>query len=233
MESEIRGLEETDPNTMTQSYNQQAKKLGLTNECLFNHCLTNDYTVNHWRLLAMTLCIAALVITTAAQTVQADAIYRVKGGRLTGTVQSVSPVAVVVETDRGTQTVDAWNVTSIAVEGQPLELRKARKRYEDERFDECLEELQRIDVDPDHKAWQPEFDFLQAAASAQVSLSGGNVTAQQAGKAVNGFLRKHPENNLKFPATEMFFPASGKVNLDQTTNLKRILKKGNLTLSFD
>jgi len=64
------------------------------------------------------------------------------------------------------------------------------------------ETLDKMKDDPAGQKWQPEADYLRAAVNAQLSLSGGSVTAQDAGKQVNQFLVTHPESYLKFPAME-------------------------------
>ena len=83
-------------------------------------------------------------------------------------------------------------------------LTRARERFQDGRFADCLEELGKLTDDPSGQDWQAENDYLRAAVNAELSLSGGDVTSQDAGKQINDFLRIHPNSHLKFPAMERF-----------------------------
>lgn len=138
----------------------------------------------------------------------ADSVYRSRSGRgtsrVSGTVTETTPFEVTLQTPNGPQKIPASEVRRIAVDDQPVELGRARERFDDGRFAECLQELQKIDQRPKSEWAQQELDFLKAAANANIALSGGTVTAQSAGQDINTFLVTYPNSNLTFPATELF-----------------------------
>ncbi len=156
------------------------------------------------------LIIATVLLTATAPAISADAVYRAREGRpprrITGTIERITPTEVQIKSSRNDQpqTVPAWEIVRIAEDGQPSELVRAREAYTERRFEDCLDELQKVDSAGDGTKWKQEFDFLQAAASAELALSSGTVTAQEAGQAVNRFLKTHPESHLKFPAMKLF-----------------------------
>ena len=152
--------------------------------------------------IAMVLLLAASPCQSMAQDVVFQFREGKNPGRVRGKVESISPQAVVIATDSGKKTIAADQVARITFEGQPSALNRARERFDDAEFSECVEELAKIKVSPAGLKWQPEADFLQAAVNAELSLAGGNVTAQDAGKLVNQFLVTHPDSYLKFPAME-------------------------------
>ncbi|MDA8563496.1 tetratricopeptide repeat protein, partial [Mariniblastus sp.] len=122
--------------------------------------------------------------------------------RVRGTIEQISPQGVSIKTADGTKEITADQIVRVVFEGQPTALTRARERFEDQQFSESLEALGKMTDDPAGQKWQPEADYLRAIANAELSLSGGSVTAQAAGKQVNQFLVAHPESYLKFPAME-------------------------------
>jgi len=140
------------------------------------------------------------------QSIAQDSVYQFREGknpaRIRGTIEQISPLGVAIATDSGKKNITIDQLVRVVFEGQPTALTRARERFDDARFSECVEELDKIKDDPAGQKWQPEADYLRAAVNAELSLSGGNVTAQDAGKQVNQFLVTHPESYLKFPAME-------------------------------
>ncbi len=147
-----------------------------------------------------------LLCISPSQTIAQDIVYQFREGknpaRIRGTIQQISPQNVAIETDTETKNIAADQIVRVVFEGQPSALTRASERFEDARFSECVEELDKIKDDPAGQKWQLEVDYLRAVANAELSLSGGNVTAQEAGQRVNQFLVTHPESHLKFPAME-------------------------------
>lgn len=140
------------------------------------------------------------------QSIAQDTVYQFRENkkplRLRGTIEQISPQGVAIKTDSGTQNVSTDQIARVVFEGQPSTLTRARERFEDARFSECVEALDKIKDDPAGQKWQPEYDYLRAVVNAELSLSGGNVTAQDAGNQVNQFLNTHSQSYLKFPAME-------------------------------
>ena len=157
-----------------------------------------------------TACAAIAVVlllgVSPRQSIAQDSVYQFREGknpaRIRGTIEQISPLGVAIATDSGKKNITIDQLVRVVFEGQPTALTRARERFDDARFSECVEELDKIKDDPAGQKWQPEADYLRAAVNAELSLSGGNVTAQDAGKQVNQFLVTHPESYLKFPAME-------------------------------
>ena len=155
-------------------------------------------------------CVAfAMVLLTGfspRETSAQDSVYQFREGRkparVRGTIEQISPQGVSIKTADGTKEITADQIVRVVFEGQPTALTRARERFEDGQFSESLEALGKMTDDPAGQKWQPEADYLRAVINAELSLSGGNVTAQEAGKQVNQFLVAHPESYLKFPAME-------------------------------
>lgn len=155
-------------------------------------------------------CVVAVLVmligTTPAQLVAQDSVYQIRAGkapgRVRGTITKVSPQAITVSTDNGPKEIASDKVARVVYEGQPSPLTRAKQRFGEALYSECSEELDKIKVEPAGQRWHAEVDFLRAAVNAELSLSGGNIKAQEAGKQVNQFLTTHSESYLKFPAME-------------------------------
>lgn len=148
-----------------------------------------------------------------------DSITLKSGGsrsKVSGKVSSMSPTEVVITSGGKSTDVPAGNIRKIEFGSEPSSLDKARERYDDGRFDDCLVELQKIDPPPAAGNILHEIECLKALATAQISLRGGAITAQNAGTAMVEFLRKYPDSYRWFTATELLgrlFEAVGRVDL--------------------
>ncbi len=169
-----------------------------------------------------TIAISILLVAclcTDANSVAQDSVTLKSGGsrsRLTGKISSLSPTTVVITSSGNSTDVPAGNIRKIEFGSEPSSLEKARERYEESRFDDCLIELQKIDPPPAAGNILQEIECLKAFATAEISLRGGNVTAQNAGTAMVEFIRKYPDSYRLFPATEFLgrlFEAVGRVDL--------------------
>ena len=160
----------------------------------------------HSLLVSGAVLVAIFVSITSGQTNAQDVVYRSRPGkspaRVRGKIEQISPQEVSVATDGGDKKISADQIVRVVFEDQPTPLTRSRERFEDGRFADCLEELNKLKDKPSGQKWQPEADYLRAAVSAELALSGGDVTAQNAGTQVNNFLKAHPESYLKFPAME-------------------------------
>jgi len=157
-----------------------------------------------------TACAAVMVVIltvmSPAQLIAQDTVYQLREGknpgRVRGKITNISPLEVTVTTDNGQTKIAGDQVVRVIIEGQPPQLTRARERFLEARYSDCVEELEKMNADPAGQKWQPEADYLRAAVNAEISLSGGSVTAQEAGQQINQFLTTHSESYLKFPAME-------------------------------
>lgn len=169
--------------------------------------LMNDYNNTTLSRIIRTALLATMTVGMSPfLSIAQDIVYQVRPGkspaRVRGKIEQVSPQEVTVATDTGTQKISADQIVRIVYDNQPILLTRSRERFLDGRYADCLEELNKLKEDPSGQKWQAESDYLRAAVNAELSLSGGDVTAQNAGTQINQFLRTHPESYLKFPAME-------------------------------
>lgn len=173
--------------------------------------LMNEYNKHITLSLAVRTAMLTILVVgmSPIPSIAQDIVYQVRPGkspaRVRGKIEQISPLDVTVATDSGTEKkIPANQIVRIVFEDQPTLLTRSRERFLDGRFADCLDELSKLKDDPSGQKWEPESDYLRAAVSAKLSLSGGDVTAQDAGQQINQFLRAHPESYLKFPAMEQF-----------------------------
>jgi tetratricopeptide (TPR) repeat protein len=137
---------------------------------------------------------------------QTDRVEVVKGsGRsLSGKITQVTPFGVSVQSAEGTKQFTADQISKLIFQGQPLEIERARSQMNSGRYDGAIEELQKISQPPKRPEIKQEIDFLMAKANAELAFRGsGSVTAQDAGRGINEFIRNNPQSMHLFPATEL------------------------------
>ena len=140
--------------------------------------------------LATVLCI---MVWPQLATAQNDSITLITGRPVRGTIQSVTPDSLVVNTTDGIKTVEPWNVRRIRFDDEPNELTRAKTGYTDDRFNVCLQELDGLDP-PDRDVVRQDAEFYKAMASARIALGGGNVTAATATSNVEQFVQNNPNS---------------------------------------
>ncbi|MGI9518533.1 MAG: hypothetical protein ACR2NP_15870 [Pirellulaceae bacterium] len=126
-------------------------------------------------------------------TAQNDSITLITGRPVRGTIQSVTPESLVVNTSDGNKTVEPWNVRRIRFADEPNELTRAKTGYTDDRFNVCVQELDGLET-PDRDVVRQEAEFYKALASARIALNGGNVTASTATSSVEQFVQTNPNS---------------------------------------
>ena len=147
-----------------------------------------------------------LTCPTAARG-QDETVYRLRadGGtsKVSGKVTEITPFGVTVQSNSGPLEIPFAEIDKVVTVNEPLEVGRARDRLETGRFDDVLAELQKI-TDPNKApAARNEIEFLTAAATAQISLRGGSVTAQDAGRAMVEYLKNNPTSYHFYPGTEL------------------------------
>lgn len=164
-------------------------------------------------LIAATFCLTSDTIVDAQ-----DNVYLRSGSRskISGKVTAVTPDSVTVKSGSRTRDFPAGNVRKIVFPSEPTPLGRARDRFDDGRFDDCISELQKIDPAPTNAGMIQEIAWLRAASSAEISLRGGNITAKNAGTMMATFSRSYPKSYRFFPATErlgQLLEAVGRIDL--------------------
>ena len=157
-------------------------------------------------LLTIAVALSVPGIPSVAQG-QDDAVYKFRAGggnsKISGEITGMTPLGVTVETRSGTKEIPAAEINKIVFAGQPPEIARARDRIESGRFDDALTELEKISDPVQGPFLKQEVDFLTAFASAQIALRTGNITAQEAGRRIGGFVANNPESCHLFPAKEL------------------------------
>lgn len=153
--------------------------------------------------------IGVVIAMPASVVAQRDNVFLDRGetqrgsSRLTGQVTGSTRDSVEVVDGGETISVPAHTVKKIVFGEEPSALDRARDRFADRRFADCLEELRKIDSDPASSMIQQEIDFLAAAANAEIALSGGEVTPQVAGQQLSKFVRDYPQAYQYYPAVDL------------------------------
>ena len=162
------------------------------------------------RIVKVALLVFFTWIAAAGAAFADDSVYlKATGSRAkkTGKITSVSPETVVIQSGAKTNEIPSGNIRKIVYDGEPNSLDRARERFENGRFDDCLTELQKIKSASGGS--EQEIAYLQAFANAEICLRGGEVTALDAGKGIQSFLGKYPNSYRFYPATELM----GKLSL--------------------
>ena len=163
---------------------------------------------------------------------QDETVYRLRadGGssKVSGKVTDVTPFGVTVQANAGPLEIPVAEIDKIVYVNEPLEVGRARDRLDAGRFDDVLEELQKITAPVKTPALNQEIEFLTAAATAQISLRGGSVTAQDAGRLMIEYLKNNPTSYHFYPGTELLgklFLAFGRPELAEPEFAKLIESK--------
>ncbi len=149
---------------------------------------------------------------------QGDSVYQFREGggnkKISGSITGVTPLAVTIKTSSGPTEVPASKINKLVFKDQPNGIAKARTRIESGRFDDAIEELEKISGS-NPPFVQQEIDFLKAFATSEVALRAGTITAAEAGKAMFGFTQKNANSHHFYEATEILgklFFAVGKAD---------------------
>lgn len=134
---------------------------------------------------------------------QSDTIFLLSGSPLRGTIHGSTALALKIRTADGEQEVPVTNVRNIVLGDVPPEMTRAQQRFNDNRFDEGLAELDKITAPPRGAFVVHQLEYLRAYGLAQSALSNGNVALREAGSAVNAFVNQHSESYQVIPMTEL------------------------------
>lgn len=122
-----------------------------------------------------------------------------EGRNIRGEFRQSSPDLLTLENEQ----IPADKIRNVAVQDEPSELRQTRKRFEDARFDDGLNDLTKITDKIASKVVEQEIDFLRAFGSANSALSGGNVSPTDAISLCTDFARRYPNSYRLYPILEL------------------------------
>lgn len=150
------------------------------------------------------LLLSALVLACLTSNVDAqrDALYRIKkNGKVSkkiGKIQEITPLSVTFDGEK----VPVWEISKLGSQNEPSEVERARDRIDAARYDEAMEQLEKVKrgVDPITDA---EVGWYRAVAMSEMAFSGGGYSAVDAGSEVQKFLKANPKSHHFVPATDL------------------------------
>ena len=145
-------------------------------------------------LIFILACLAGCMLVVEPVSAQKDSVYRKTGGKgnslVRGKVLSTSAFKVTVETKDGNKDVPASEVKKVVFSGEPRAVGRARDQFDDQRYDDCMATLNKMDSVPDAKFVKQEVQFLKSYASAKIALRGDKtITTQAAEQLVANFCK--------------------------------------------
>ncbi len=137
---------------------------------------------------------------------QGDSVYQFRAGggnkKISGSITGVTAQGVTIKTSSGPKEIAASEINKLVFKDEPKEINKARTRIESGRFDDAIEELEKISGS--NPAFvQQEIDYLKAFATSEVALRAGTITAAEAGKVMFGFTQKNSNSHHFYNATKI------------------------------
>ncbi len=158
------------------------------------------------RPFASALAIAMVVAFVGSQgIIQAqDAVYKYKSGggtsKVNGKIEEITPEGVTI----GGKSVPAAEIKRIYYSKEPGGLNRAREQMQDGRFADAIEEIGKLDAADLRGPLGSEASYILAYSKSQMSLRGGNVTPQDAGKEIRNFIIANPRSLHLYPAIDQF-----------------------------
>lgn len=133
-----------------------------------------------------------------------DAIYQIRssGGasKVSGKITYITPDSATVD---GKQ-IPASEIKRLSFANEPNEVNRAREQMVSGRFSDAIEELAKIDENKISVRIKTEVEFIRAYSNSQISMRGGNVTPQDAGKEVGDFIAEYGDSLHLYPALEQY-----------------------------
>jgi tetratricopeptide (TPR) repeat protein len=169
----------------------------------------------HLKRLTLLSIVAVLAMTGARADAQTTVDrVRTAHGTETGMVTAMTPLSVTIDkASAGTQEVPVNEINVITFHGEPVELSQARVNARNGGYATALDALRKIDVAAaDRDFIKQDVQFYRALCEAKLAL-GGTGEIGEAGRGLNGFVRKNPDNYHYLEAVEMMgdlLMASGK-----------------------
>lgn len=177
-----------------------------------------------WNQILLAIAIvAASFCSTDDAVAQKDSVYRKgrNGGNslVRGQIVSTSAFKVTVDDKGSTKEVPSSEINKITYAGEPRALGRAREHLENQRFDDCLETLKKIQDPAGSKYISQEMQYLEASASGQKALRGDPaLTTQAAEQVVGKFVKSNNDSYRLVPAVDLYaqlLMANGKMQQAQ------------------
>ncbi len=167
--------------------------------------LMHKTTVDCFRADALIIgCFMVAVLWGPGRASSQDAIYQLKSNgravKVSGKLTDVTPEGAKID---GKQ-IPAAEIKRLFFAKEPNELNRAREQMDTGQFSDAIEELAKIDAGRVSQPIKSEIDFIRAFSNSQMSLNGGSVVPQVAGKLVGEFISEHGDSLQLYPAIEQY-----------------------------
>ena len=149
--------------------------------------------------------VASVTLSAASAIAQIDTVEKVGGGRpIRGRIVEISSTAIVVNVSGSNQTVQAGDVRRVSFSGANGTMKQAFTQFYSGNYNGCLDSIDRITDAPKNKHVVAELAYCKAMSMAHEAMAGGNVTINNAGTQLLGFINENDEYFHFFPATQMY-----------------------------
>jgi tetratricopeptide (TPR) repeat protein len=122
-----------------------------------------------------------------------------------GKIVEMSPFKVVVEADGEREEVAVNRISKVNFGGEPRDLTRAREHLENQRFDDCLDSIEKIDDLPDSAFMRQEVQFLRAYADGKKALRGDpSSTIESAENGLASFIKANNDSYQLVKAVDLY-----------------------------
>ena len=147
-----------------------------------------------------------VAVATSSATAQNDTLYRIKkSGKVSkqvGKITKITPLSVSFNGRSGAEKIPVWEIQKLASANEPSAVKKARDRIDASRYDEAIEELNKVKLGG-NLITDAEVAWYKAVAMSELAFSGGGYSAADARGEVQNFLKAHPKSHHFVPATDL------------------------------
>ena len=148
--------------------------------------------------------VAMLAALTCVQAWALDAIRRLSGPTVSGTITKMTATEVTVEKKvGGSESVPVADIDEVSFDAEPTQLKTARRDIDNGAFDSAVAVLDRIDqASLSRSEIQADVQFYKALCQAKMALAGSG-DPKVAGKAMSDFITRNPSNFHFLDANEL------------------------------
>ncbi len=166
------------------------------------------FIASHWLVVGAALVVALALETPALA--QKDSVFLKadSGDRNTlvrGQIVGTSAFNVTIETDAGQQEFPVSKIKKLTFSGEPRAVERARDHLENQRYDECLTTIRKIDEAPESRFIQQQIKFLEAMAAGNIALRGDPaMTPETAEQLVGNFIKANSDSSGLVVAVDLY-----------------------------
>lgn len=122
-----------------------------------------------------------------------------------GQIVGTTAFNVTIKTDSGQQEIPVSKIRKLAFSGEPRALDRARDHLANERYDECLTTIRKLDDTPESRFIQQQIKFLEAMAAGNIALRGDPaMPAETAEQLVGSFIKANSDSYGLVVAVDLY-----------------------------